>query len=659
VTVAVGNNAGWHLYFFAASEKVPVLSIGVRDYDASIEATMPANLEGGQYRFEIEGITNAHYGLLHKVWGAKQPLYVDLYLYWRDADEDLGGLMSSGLNTSAGADTPSTSARVARLAVTKMSRRVGARRYEAVIEASERVYQALRKRPEVVSAAGSDPRGAAVAIAQQLLASAGPPLSSVVDTGAPSVPTGTSWPRTEPRAWQTGLDALAELERSMVALSGKTGRGMYLIRNGVLHVGVRPIPLTGEVTLLSEASGLVHIETGGMAENERFERPGDSLFVRPARVQYALILKGRPDLRPGDKVSFLDPFHDAASDPVDPDVVGSAAPASFLAALDGLRDRALGSAGSEQAGSKVEMYVSGVCHRLSRTEGFVTTVTGVSAPRGADWDPVSLADGATAPDPAAMPHGDAANAIRQLARSAAGESLLVGEVRAATLSGTAEPPGQTVDVWVGTVLDDGGPARVRRLAIDREARSRASGVAYTTPFAWGKCGLVLPRYPGTRVVLGHVGGRADDPVDLGAVWESGHGPESQPGDWWLILPAAIARANRQIAEDSDTPSEPAGKASNDLIDADGARVIEVGRLTVRVQPSRLAAAGTRPAAPANADEQVTIEHENGSRIVIKDSGDIVIHSEANVTLSAKHALTLEADDVVVKVKNAMDVKGRD
>jgi len=78
-----------------------------------------------------------------------------------------------------------------------------------------------------------------------------------------------------------------------------------------------------------------------------------------------------------------------------------------------------------------------------------------------------------------------------------------------------------------------------------------------------------------------------------------------------------------------------------------------------VQPSRLAAAGTRPAAPADAAEQVTIEHENGSRIVIRDSGDIVIHSEANVTLSAKHALTLEADDVVVKVKNAMDVKGRD
>jgi hypothetical protein len=44
--------------------------------------------------------------------------------------------------------------------------------------------------------------------------------------------------------------------------------------------------------------------------------------------------------------------------------------------------------------------------------------------------------------------------------------------------------------------------------------------------------------------------------------------------------------------------------------------------------------------------------------VIRDNGDIVIHSEANVTLSAKHKLTLEADDIQVKVANAMDVVGR-
>jgi hypothetical protein len=628
MTALVGNAAGWQLVFFTVSEEPPILAVNERDYYAAIEAALPGGLGGGHYQFAIDGITNRHYQLLHDVWSARQLLYVDLYLYWRDVDPGAAILASAELGGLAGgAARPPASARVARLVVTQLSRRVGARRYEAVIEACERVYHALRKRPPATPAAAADPRSAAVAIASDLLRATDPPRSSVIDTGAPQPADRASWPRSEPRAWKSGLDALAELEGSMAALARKAGRGMYLIRDGVLHVGVRRIPLTGAVAELSEATGLVHAETAGVSQNERL---GTALAAAPARVQYTLTLKGRPDLRPGDKVAFLDPFRGDVGD-------------ALAASIDATR---------------VEIYVSSVGHRLSRTDGFVTTLTGVTLVGGADWDPVSSADGDPDDDPTATPHAYTARMIKRLAASVAGEPLAVGEVRAATVSGTGEPPGQTVDVWVGTVVDDGGPSRARRLPIDRDARSRASGVAYVTPFAWGRCGLVLPRYPGTRVVLGHAGGRVDDPIELGAVWESGHGPASQPGDWWLILPAAVAPGKRQVAEDGDVPGEPTGKATNDLIDADGGRVIEVGKLTVRVQPSKLAAPGTRPAPPADAAEQVTIEHESGSRIVIKDNGDIVIHSEASVAVSARHALTLEADDVTVKVKNAMDVVAR-
>ena len=55
---------------------------------------------------------------------------------------------------------------------------------------------------------------------------------------------------------------------------------------------------------------------------------------------------------------------------------------------------------------------------------------------------------------------------------------------------------------------------------------------------------------------------------------------------------------------------------------------------------------------------MTIEHESGSRIVIKDNGDIVIDSAKDLTVTAKSTLTLEADDVRVKVKNTMDVIDR-
>jgi len=447
---------------------------------------------------------------------------------------------------------------------------------------------------------------------------------------------------------ETGLDALAELERSMIAVAGKTGRGMYLIRDGVLHVGMRDIPLAGKAIAVTDADGLVHVETSGVSKTEKADT---ALEAAPARVQYTLLCKGRPDLRPGDKITFCDPFTQAGGDPTD---LATPTPSSFGAALAGLGTSMFGGA-SALAGVDVELYVSSVSHKLSRTEGFVTTVTGVSAKRGDEWDTVAPENGASDRDPAATPHGDIAQAIKQIAQSAAGEHLVIGEVRAATVSGANEPPSQTVDVWVGTVADDGHPSRARRLAIDRAAKSRVTGVAYATPFAWGKCGLVLPRYPGTRVVLGHVDGRPDDPVELGALWESGHGPDAEAGDWWLSLPAAVEAAKRRSAQDTETPQEPAQHASNDLIDATGARVIEVGRLTVRVQPKKLAQPGTRPAAPSQAAEQVTIEHENGSRIVIKENGDIVIHSEANLALSAKQAVTVEADSMTVKVKQKMDV----
>ena len=144
---------------------------------------------------------------------------------------------------------------------------------------------------------------------------------------------------------------------------------------------------------------------------------------------------------------------------------------------------------------------------------------------------------------------------------------------------------------------------------------------------------------------------------MGALWSRATAL-TQPGDWWLILPAGVDAPNRQSAADTDTPQEPSEQATNDLIDADGARVIEVGRLTVRVQTRKLASPGVRPAAPTDSAEQVTIEHESGSRIVIKDNGDIVIDSKNNLTITTKSTMTLEADDVRVKVKNTMDVGDR-
>jgi hypothetical protein len=670
----VGNDAGWHLLFFTQvapgdENQQTQLSIGAGDYYAEIDAVLPTGLQGGTYRFNIEGITNGDYKQLHDIWspdqkGSRLPLYVDLYLYWRDTGGPLGYLTSvAGLTDTIDSlsGVPDQSARVARLIVTKVSRRVGARRFEAAIEARERVYDALGKLIEKQPEAGIDPLTTAANVANPLLklGMLGPAKTYPL-AGSPP---GMVVPKGEQRTLKTGLQVLFSLEDAMVVQARRAGRGMYLIRDGELHMGPGRIPLalasgiavtgqSGGPKALDDAHGLVHVETTGLSLNEKAPDPVSD--GSGGRLQYSLTLKGRPDLRPGDKVTFADPFTNPAGDLIDQ---ATSAPSTFGDALASLGSSVIGAIDSP-SGSAVELYVSSVSHRLSRSEGFMTIVAGVRAPAGEEWDTYSLEAGVPPADPAATPHVAIANAFQALAQSVGPEPLTVGEVRAANSIGTGEPPGQTVDVWLGQVAGDGAPHGARRLDIVRDAPSRLNGLPYLTPFAWGKAGLVLPRYPGTRVLVGHAGGSVDDAIEVGALWESGHGPESQAGDWWLILPAAVEASGRQSVEDGETPQEPSQKATNDLIDADGARVIEVGRLTVRVQPGKLSAPGTRPAAPDDSAEQVTIEHESGSRIVIKDNGDIVIDSKNDLTISAKSTITLEADDVRVKVTNTMDVGDR-
>lgn len=655
----VGHDAGWHLRFYTAPSRLreqDELSIGAADYHAEIDATLPGGLAGGTYTFAIEGITNAHYQRLHAIWCAKprRPLFVDLYLYWRDTGGVLGYLANvAGLTDLVdGANPPPADARVARLAVTRLARRVGARRYEAIIEARERAFEALRRPLGRPPRPGTDALEAARAVAAELDVDFEPhPL--------PGAPSSGATPKFEPKASKRGTSVLATLERAMTHAARKTGLGMYVIRDGTLHAGPgRAIPLAPPTQPLDPARGLVHVETTAPVGSD--DGGGEAAADQLVHLTYSLVLKGRPDLRPGDVVSFADPFSDGNSNLVDPASALNATttPSSFGDALRGLASSAFGGAGA-LVGGAATMYVTSVSHRLSRTEGFVTTLAGIGVQPGKEWDEVpSDQEVAPAPAPSATSHEELAGALDGLVRSHLPEPIRVGEVRATNPAGQSEPPSQTVDVWVGLTGDDGLPHRARRLAIDRKHKSRATGVPTVTPFAWGQCGLVLPRYPGTRVVLAHVNGSPDDAVDLGAVWESGHGPDARAGDWWLILPAAVDAAARQSADDATTPQEPTQAATNDLIDADGERTIEVGRLTVRVKPGKLAAPGQRPPPPADEAEQVTIEHANGSRIVIKDNGDIVIHSERELSLSAKHKLTLEADDVLVKVKNAMDVGDR-
>jgi hypothetical protein len=215
---------------------------------------------------------------------------------------------------------------------------------------------------------------------------------------------------------------------------------------------------------------------------------------------------------------------------------------------------------------------------------------------------------------------------------------------------------QTEKLWRGLVEYDGRRYGATVLPFDAESKATFDDAPYVSPFAWGAFGLVLPRYPGMRVVVGHRQGDPDDILDLGATWQRGDAPASRPGDYWLGLPAAIAPTDREKLEDTKAPTRPSGKATNDLIDADGNRVIEVGKLTVRVGTNLLTAGGTRPVV---ATEHVHIEHQSGAAILIDQDGNITIKAAGKLDLVAGGEITFDTPaNVVVKTGGFMDVKGR-
>ena len=63
-----------------------------------------------------------------------------------------------------------------------------------------------------------------------------------------------------------------------------------------------------------------------------------------------------------------------------------------------------------------------------------------------------------------------------------------------------------------------------------------------SPFAFDKCGLVVPVYQKMRALLVHGWNEPNDAVVDGFLWTSDMTPPpNQAGDWWLCLPTQLDR----------------------------------------------------------------------------------------------------------------------
>lgn len=638
--VVPGTVPAWALVFSGGREQ---RTIGSDTYVGSVSATLPVGLAGGAYEIVIEGMTSEDYQRINSL-AAAAPLSASLHMWWKDAPTGvLGGLAKfTGLDNPLSATTPEPPAGslVAELRVDRLARRPGPRRVDVVVTGRELVVAALSERlvdgrcTETLLQAVKQVAGGVVPVIDHRLdkAERRPDQKDFV-----VIPAGSA------------LHAMETTTGQVQAALGLYGLQIAMIRDGGLHVGewtaTAPMPPLDVGRSLDDASGLLAIERG--ADLPRDARvPAGQFGKRSPRRTFAVTALGRPDLKPGDRVSLVLPPEDFTI--AEPPSIG----ATLLTSVPNLPFGAADPGAQPSVCRIVELS-----HTISREKGFLTTFRAVVL-NGADdgWDRVER--GTTARDvsprrQAGVPFADSAHGAASTINTLVADltSRAQGAVRArpAVIHDHSHSPGvprHSSDVWHSDAAPDGRPRAAQRTEITAAAHAELNQVPYVTPFAWGGFGMVLPRYPGTRVVLANVGGGPGDFVDVGALWPVGGGPAARPGDYWLALPVGITEREHLRDPDKQLPDD--GPATHDLIDGDGTRVIETARFVLRVTDT-LTKVPDRPAPDDDLGAgSVLIESrtgQGGARIVLSDDG--------SVTITAK-SITFDTEgqgDIELKAKN--------
>ena len=356
------------------------------EYEAEIELSLSGGLERLGATIVLAGLTDVHHQMLTARTGSGTLALaaMKVHLFWRDANSTVGGYLTSlvgggGLDAilSAGGAGMSSADRlkpfrIADLTVTGVSRRRGTRRYETVLTGLERVRaRTAVPLPEPVSLTG--------------LASAARKLAKLAGIDVKVEPIVPADPAKEPddlpftaSAGQPVRTGFARLGERIELVTGRYGRGMLLIRDGVLHVGPRAIPLDHDPWPLDWPAGLLsvealpHLAADGAADPEADGLPSAAPHAAGARrAQWKIMLRGRPEIKPGHVVTFAPPPGEGTVE-------------------RGLAKALLGSfaaLGSDDGTPRVSGYVNAVRHTMNRSTGFLTELTVVVLKAGEDgWD---------------------------------------------------------------------------------------------------------------------------------------------------------------------------------------------------------------------------------------------------------------------------------
>jgi hypothetical protein len=657
--IVPGTVPAWAVVFRHGVKETALCVIGSDTYVGSVSASLTGGLTGGSYEIVVEGMTAEDYRKISLSAGT--PLDASLHLWWKDAPTGvLGGLARfTGLDNPLSATTPEPpeGSLVAEIRVDRLSRRPGQRRMDVVAKGRERVVARLAERrvdgrcfrphpPESSSGLEAAVKNVAKDIVQLVGHGLGAAQPTPGVRNYAAVPAGNA------------LDAMLELGKQVQAALGLYGQEIAVIRDGTLHFGEwtkdGTTPRLDGQRPMDDESGLLAIERG--ADLPKDVRIPAGLFgPRPPRRTFAVTALGRQDLKPGDQVSLVLPPEDFTV--TEPPSIG----ATLLTSMPSLP---VGVANPDADASVCRIIE--VRHEISREKGFLTTIRAVVLVGSDDgWDHVTAGEAKDARQarPSGVPFADSAHG------AASTISDVIGDLTARTFGTTRsrpavihdhtvspDTPRHTSDVWHSDAAPDGLPQAAQRTEITAGAHAELTQVPYLTPFAWGSFGLVLPRYPGTRVVLANVGGSSGDFVDVGALWPPDAGPDARPGDYWLALPVAVEDREHLRDPDRQTPDD--GPATHDLIDGDGTRVIETSRFVLRVTDDLTRVPGRPAPDDGFGAGTVLIESRSGdgaARIVLKDDGSVTITAKS-ITFDAEDRISLNAKDVRVKLDGGtMDV----
>jgi hypothetical protein len=629
----VGFQAGWALVFrkddgkgFPDTKSEP-LRLTHTDHPAEIRVDADNTLRGATFTVTVDGMRDRDYETV----AAGPYVHVEIRLGWWDLKR---GFVTSAL-AAIGAPLPGGSgeddgfSQVLEGRVLAVERSRAEFTYRARFEGIDAAYHRMQCRHPRLDI--KVPHTTVVDYARELCQ-----RDSTV--GVPVLGEGPDTPVDGPLdvcADGSVVQALKDLARLAHDGDARAEVPMFL-RAGRLHVGRWTKPVGGGDTWeLTPATGLV--ESRPVMERDPDAVSLGSPFDAPEVRRFDLTLLGRPDIGVGDMVSADLPV------PAPGSLTGTLA----HSALGPLGDAVGGAVGGLGVGApfrNLEEYgVVGVHHLLSAAEGFVTRLT-VERRTGDDRRAVAPRSGSC--DEAAKFAASLAEQRRRAAldRRTHEVGLVRGQDVAPAFRDGHDVAAQTLSLDQG--LADTPSPNVPGKAAPAETPTQLVGKPYLTPYAFGGTGLIVPHYPGMRVVSLHYREEPQNAVVAGAMWENGKAPKSRLGDWWLSLPTNLAGTGVEGASGGDpaTAPRPRDEASHDLIDGQGNRVVEVRGLRISVGKALMTKVGERPDDAAS--DQVVIEHAaKKARIAIDSSGNIEISTDADLTIAA-NKITLRTKSTV-------------